>query len=147
VDLTEQVLTAYEGDEWVFATLVSTGVPETPTTPGIHRVWYKTWHERMHGDGYDVEEVPFIQYFHRGEALHGAFWHDQFGTPRTHGCVNLSPADARWLFQWAKPAMPIGWHSLLVNAATEPLWVVIERPKRRATEMEAVMQSSLAQSP
>lgn len=133
VDLSEQVLTAYEGDTWVYATLVSTGKPgdsKTITHSGLFRVWSKTLHELMAEENeYFVEEVPYTQYFHAGEALHGAFWHSSFGVPVTHGCVNLSLADARWLFAWAPPALPSGWHSYLVQPGMEPLWVQVERAK------------------
>ncbi|MBZ4420634.1 L,D-transpeptidase [Myxococcus sp. RHSTA-1-4] len=133
VELSEQVLTAYEGDTWVYATLVSTGradSEDTTTHRGHFRVWSKTLHELMAREGqYFVEEVPYTQYFHGSEALHGAFWHDRFGFPVTHGCVNLSLADARWLFNWAPPALPSGWHSFRVLPGAEPLHVVVERAK------------------
>ncbi|WP_224244663.1 L,D-transpeptidase [Hyalangium gracile] len=130
VDLDEQVLTAYEGDTWVYATLVSTGKKDTPTHKGTYRVWSKTLHELMAEENeYFVEEVPYTQYFHAGEALHGAFWHASFGAPVTHGCVNLSLPDARWLFFWAPPALPSGWHSYSVTPGVESLWVVVEHAK------------------
>jgi lipoprotein-anchoring transpeptidase ErfK/SrfK len=128
VDTTEQVLTAYEGDRLVFATLVSTGGSGWPTPLGRFRVWLKLRHGRMHHrNDYLVEEVPDALFFGGGTALHAAFWHDRFGTAVTHGCVNLSPADARWLFQWAPPALPEGWHGILPGAAgLESLQVVVE---------------------
>lgn len=130
VDLTEQVLTAYEGDTWVYATLVSTGKQGKATHRGIFRVWSKTLHEVMAEENeYFVEEVPYTQYFYDGEALHGAFWHSGFGTPVSHGCVNLSLPDARWLFRWAPPMLPSGWHSYRVLPGTESLWVVVEHAK------------------
>src|SRR6185437_6031612 len=55
-------------------------------------------------------DVPYIQHFHEGYALHGAFWHDEFGHPRSHGCINLAPADAAWLFEWTDPVVPPDWH-------------------------------------
>jgi hypothetical protein len=126
VNLREEVLTAYEGDRPVFTTLVSTGKPGTRTTPGLFRITLKSLHDRMHGEGYEVEEVPDILYFHAGEGLHGAFWHNQFGRPITHGCVNLSPRDGRFLFQWAPPALPAGWHSLVPRPTDTALWVWVE---------------------
>jgi lipoprotein-anchoring transpeptidase ErfK/SrfK len=66
-------------------------------------------------DSYDLRDVPYIQYFFEGYALHGAFWHDDFGKPRSHGCVNLAPADAAWLFEWTDPVVPPEWHGA-VNA-------------------------------
>jgi lipoprotein-anchoring transpeptidase ErfK/SrfK len=63
-------------------------------------------------EAYSIEDVPWTQYFHANVALHGAFWHAGFGTERSHGCVNLSPADARWLFGFTRPVLPAGWHSV-----------------------------------
>ncbi|WP_395832483.1 L,D-transpeptidase [Archangium violaceum] len=131
VELSEQVLTAYEGDTPVLATLVSTGKPSTPTREGRFRVWYKVVHDTMHGpesNPYVVEEVPHTLFFHRGQALHGAFWHDSFGRAVTHGCVNLSVKDATWLFAWAPPALPQGFHAYWPEPARRPsLWVLVER--------------------
>ncbi len=69
---------------------------------------------RGSGD-YELRDVPWIQYFAAGYALHGAYWHDVFGTPRSHGCVNLSPIDARIVFNFTQPAVPEGWHGLNVS--------------------------------
>ena len=57
--------------------------------------------------------MPFVQYFHKGYALHGAYWHDDFGKVRSHGCVNLAPKDAAWLFEWTDPSVPRDWHGVL----------------------------------
>ncbi|MFZ5438695.1 MAG: L,D-transpeptidase family protein [Myxococcota bacterium] len=130
VDLTEQTLVAWDGARPVFATLVSagTGAPQRTTPTGVFRVWLKARHERMHGDDYFVEEVPFIQYFRRGAAIHGVTWHDRFGQRMSHGCVNLSLADAAWLFDWSPPPMPAGWHDVYVERrpGTPTLLVRIE---------------------
>jgi lipoprotein-anchoring transpeptidase ErfK/SrfK len=126
VDLAEQVLTAYEGDRFVYATLVSTGKKQWKTPRGLFRVWLKVRHGTMDGrlEPYHVEEVPHAMFFKGGAALHGAFWHDQFGFPVSHGCINLAPIDADWLFGWAPPELPGGWHSVLPLAAgLESLWV------------------------
>ena len=78
-------------------------------------------------DPYDVDRVPYVLYFHDDEALHAAYWHDGFGTPASHGCVNLSLADARWLFDWAPPRLPPGWNVVEANAGDPAaLWVLIE---------------------
>jgi hypothetical protein len=61
---------------------------------------------------YYLAEVPFAQFFHMPFALHAAYWHDDFGEPKSGGCVNLSPEDARWLFDWTDPPLPDGWHSV-----------------------------------
>jgi lipoprotein-anchoring transpeptidase ErfK/SrfK len=130
VDLREQVLTAYEGDRWVFATLVSTGRHRFPTKPGVFRVQQKVAHTAMDSEreGYYVDEVPFIQYFNGSQALHAAFWHDRFGFPVSHGCVNLSVADAAWLFGWSNPRLPEGWQTIITfNANLASLWVHVER--------------------
>lgn len=117
VDLASQTLVAYEGDEPVFATLVSTGIgrPGSPfdTPTGVFRILSKHALVRMDNlEHTGVEpyayDVPLTQYFTQGKALHAAPWHDQLGRPRSHGCVNLSPADARWLFAFTSPAVPAG---------------------------------------
>jgi hypothetical protein len=65
--------------------------------------------------GFELRDVPWIQYFASGYALHGAYWHDVFGIPRSHGCVNLSPIDARVVFRWTDPPVPEGWHGINVG--------------------------------
>jgi lipoprotein-anchoring transpeptidase ErfK/SrfK len=69
---------------------------------------------RRGSGGFELRDVPWIQYFAAGYALHGAYWHDVFGTPRSHGCINLAPIDARYVFFWTTPTLPEGWHG--VNA-------------------------------
>lgn len=115
VDLDEQTLVAYEGDLPVYATLVATGQPGYDTPDGLYRVRRKYVSRRMRGPDpdhgtYDIEEVPWVMYYHGGFALHGAYWHDEFGKTRSHGCTNVPPADARWLFLWSAPEIPRGWH-------------------------------------
>jgi lipoprotein-anchoring transpeptidase ErfK/SrfK len=66
--------------------------------------------------GFELRDVPWIQYFASGYALHGAYWHDVFGTPRSHGCVNLAPIDARVVFLWTDPPLPDGWHGINVGS-------------------------------
>jgi len=129
VDTDQQTLTAYEGDRMVFATLVSTGKKGWETPTGTFHVWLKVRHAVMHGHRvpYLVEEVPDILYFGHDVALHAAAWHDRFGTPVSHGCVNVSMQDGDWLFHWAPPEIPAGWHALSPGAAGLPtLWVVVE---------------------
>jgi hypothetical protein len=126
ISIKRQMLVAYEGRRPVFATLVSTGIgamgdPETThaTVRGTFLIHAKHVSGTMDGDeatdSYDLRDVPYIQYFFEGYALHGAFWHDDFGKPRSHGCVNLAPADAAWLFEWTDPVVPPEWHGA-VNA-------------------------------
>jgi hypothetical protein len=136
VDVREQTLTAYEGDVPVYATLISSGLADEPkhkTHPGLYRVWLKSLHDRMHGESYFVEEVPFILYFRGGQGLHGTFWHDRFGQRASHGCVNLSMADAAWLFAWSPPALPDGWSTVYpLRADLETLFVHVEEPRQAA---------------
>ena len=117
VDLFTQTLVAYQGDQPRFATLVSTGIggPGSPlaTPTGVFRIRSK--HEIVRMDNLEhtgVEpyayDVPLAQYFSDGKALHAALWHDQFGHPRSHGCINLSPEDARWLFGFTAPILEPG---------------------------------------
>ena len=107
VNLREQTLVAYEGDKPVFATLVATGLPQTPTVQGIFRTWLRLKWGKMSGGSYAtggfyyLEDVTWTCYFYQGYALHAAYWHDAFGRPRSHGCVNMSPHDAWWVFQWS----------------------------------------------
>lgn len=133
VNLSEQTLTAWEGSTPVFATLISAGVnkDDQRTRAGLHHVYVKALHDRMRGDEYFIEEVPLIQYFARGQGLHAAAWHDRFGQAVTHGCVNLSTADARWLFDWSPPRLPVGWHTLWPGPkGVESLWVLVDRTPR-----------------
>ncbi len=115
VNLYEQTLAAYEGDRMVYATLVSSGLPWWKTETGLFRMWGKVKMAKMSGrDGYPdyyyLEDVPWTMYFHKTFALHGAYWHDRFGFPHSHGCVNLAPVDAKWLFDWTAPAAgPYNW--------------------------------------
>ena len=106
VDLFEQTLAAYEGDRLVYATLVSTGLRGWDTPPGLFQVWIRFQWRKMGGaygrpDYYFLEDVPWTMYFNRDVALHTAYWHDGFGYRHSHGCVNLAPLDARWLYDWA----------------------------------------------
>ena len=113
VDLDQQTMTAYQGSTPTFVTLVSSGY-KAPTPRGIFRIHNKQAVGRMSsspGDAafYDVQAVPFIQYFTGGFAIHGAYWHDYFGRPISHGCVNLSPRDARRIFELTTPSTAEGW--------------------------------------
>ncbi len=114
VSIRKQLLVAWQGRRAAYATLVSTGIsgmadPETThaTVRGVFYIHAKHVSSTMGGDeatdSYELHDVPYIQYFHEGYALHGAFWHDDFGRPRSHGCINLAPTDAAWLFEWTDP--------------------------------------------
>jgi hypothetical protein len=132
VDLAQQVLSAYEGDRMVFATLVSTGRPPFYTPTGLTRIWIKLRAGRMQGgqvekgDYYYLQDVPWIMYFNRDVGLHGAYWHDRFGSPTSHGCVNLSPRDAKWLYEWTTPMLPTPNTFYVYGAADNPgAWVYV----------------------
>jgi hypothetical protein len=105
VNLYEQVLTAYEGDKLLFATLVSSGLPQWQTNTGAFKVWSKYRTTPMSGamgepDFYSLPAVPYVMYFDNEISLHGTYWHDGFGFKRSHGCVNMSISDARWVYNW-----------------------------------------------
>ena len=120
VDTQRQVMTAYVGDRPVYATAVSTGRGRTPTPRGVHRIWVKLAEDNMDNleredvvENYAIQAVPWVQYFEGGNGFHAAFWHDRFGNARSHGCVNLAPTDARWLFEFTQPGLPPGWDAVL----------------------------------
>jgi len=120
VDVGEQTVTAFEGERPVWATLASTGRAAHPTPPGVHRIWVKLRSSNMSDlerddvrRNYALEAVPWVLYFADGVGFHAAFWHDDFGRPRSHGCVNLAPRDARWLFRFVAPELPAGWTAVL----------------------------------
>lgn len=125
ISIKSQSLVAYRGTRPVYVTLVSTGRggmgdPEKvdATVRGTFMIHHKAVSSTMDGDedradSYALQDVPFVQYFHKGYALHGTYWHDEFGKLRSHGCVNLSPVDAAWLFEWTDPPVPENWHAVL----------------------------------
>ncbi len=125
VDLSDQTLRAWEGTELVFETLVSTGKAGTPTLLGKFRVRTKIRSELMTGPGYYLPNVQWVQYFVANFALHGAYWHDKWGTPTSHGCVNLRNEDAEWLFQWTSPEMPAGAQRVEASASNPGTWVIV----------------------
>lgn len=121
VNITKQVLVAFDGEKPVFATLVSTGEDgleegARATLKGIFRVHTKyasvTMDSQVVGEEFELRDVPYVQYFEGGYALHGAYWHDTFGTPKSHGCINLAPEDARRLFYFTEPSLPRDWHGV-----------------------------------
>ena len=107
VDLSDQMLYAYEGDTLVRSTLVSTGTWRTPTVTGTFYIYARYASTRMRGPGYDLANVPFTQYFYKGYGLHGTYWHNNFGTPMSHGCVNMPTPEAEWAFNWATFGTPV----------------------------------------
>lgn len=124
VSINTQTLVAYDGTKPVYVTLVSTGAAgledphkSTATKRGTFQIHAKHVTATMEGNEpgheFDLRDVPWVQYFTEGYALHAAYWHDDFGHPRSHGCVNLSPLDARWLFHFTEPAVPQSWHGVV----------------------------------
>jgi len=123
VDLNQQTIVAYEGTKPVFASIVSTGKgppkSDFATPVGVHRIWVKIFTTKMDNlekedveKHYALEDVPWVQFFDKAVALHGAFWHRDFGHIHSHGCVNLAPLDARWLYAFTSPHLPIGWSAV-----------------------------------
>lgn len=109
VDLSDQKLYMKEDDTTVGNFLVSTG-KWYPTPTGEWRIWTKLRYTRMKGGSkalgtfYDLPNVPYTMYYYKGYGIHGAYWHNDFGTPRSHGCVNMKPDEAGIVFNWA----PVG---------------------------------------
>lgn len=106
IDLYEQVMVAYEGEQPIYATLISSGLSEWPTNEGFFHVYVRLQRTVMAGawgrpDFYYLQEVPWTMYYDNDIALHGAYWHDGFGYRRSHGCVNMSITDSKWLFDWS----------------------------------------------
>jgi lipoprotein-anchoring transpeptidase ErfK/SrfK len=101
IDLSQQRLYAREGKKLIYSFRISTGKRSTPTPTGRFEINSKYRTHRMRGRGYDISDVPYTMYFYEGYAIHGAYWHNRFGTPVSHGCVNLPVQQARKLYNWA----------------------------------------------
>lgn len=139
VSVSRGTLVAYEGDTPVFAFAMSPGAGgasrNTPVTHGTElgrfQVGWKLVSTDMWGEdggvGWRVREVPWVAYYKDGYAIHGAWWHDDFGRPKSHGCLNLSPADAQRLFAWMDPVLPQGWYA-----------VAAQLPGRKGTIVDVV---------
>ena len=145
VNVAQQVLTAYIGDIPVYTTLVSTGrYGASRTVTGEFRIWAKVSAIAMDNTDeqqdvedlpessidtdeivsedvhlYSLHEVPWTQFFFENYAIHGVYWHDRFGNRKSHGCVNMAPLDARWLFNWTEPGLPPGWWAIHAASASE----------------------------
>lgn len=115
VNVTNQTITAYEGGVALKTVLVSTGLPRTPTVLGTYAIQRKYTAVRMTGgtpgfDYYDLPNVPYSMFFFQGYAIHGTYWHTNFGHPMSHGCVNLPTDEAKWFFEWAPVGTPVVSH-------------------------------------
>ncbi len=113
INLARQTLVAYVAHRPVYATVISSGKDGYATKAGIFRIYWKVGQTDMKNEvgadeQYLASSVPWSMFFWKGQALHGAYWHDDFGIPKSHGCVNLAPQDARYLFDWATPTVPVG---------------------------------------
>lgn len=115
VDTSNQVLRAHQGDQVIWEFPVSTGTRVYPTPNGEYQVWIKLRYDRMIGPGYDLPNVQFVQYFYRGYGLHGTYWHNNFGHPMSHGCVNLKNENAEVIYYWTDPWVPEGKWGLSAN--------------------------------
>lgn len=123
LDLSRQTLVAYRGASPVYFTLMSSGVPElrgqkSETPVGKWRIYSKEKSSdmstaRQSDSSIFIQDVPWVMYFSDSYAIHGAFWHERFGQPSSPGGINLGPSDARWLFSWTSPQLPLGWHGVL----------------------------------
>jgi lipoprotein-anchoring transpeptidase ErfK/SrfK len=112
VSLSHQIFWAYKGDQVVMSSYVSTGRAGFDTPVGSFAVLSKLPSQTMEGviggEYYNVPDVPWVLYFtNRGHALHGTYWHNNFGTPMSHGCVNLPLDVAAWLYDWAPVGTPV----------------------------------------
>ena len=136
IDLSDQKLYAWEGNNLYLETLISTGLPWWPTPTGEFRVWIKLRATKMEGGTgkyyYYLPNVPYVMYFEndsipgwRGYGLHGTYWHSDFGTQRSHGCVNLPTEVAKQLYYWTGPVMPEGKYTVWSGEGNQGTRVVI----------------------
>jgi LysM repeat protein len=102
VELGKQIVEAYEDGRLVRKVFVSTGLPDTPTITGTFSIYAKRPFQTLTGPGYFLPDVPYVMYFYEGYGLHGTYWHDKFGQPMSHGCVNLPTEEAKWFYDWAE---------------------------------------------
>jgi len=110
INLNAQTLTAYEGPTPLNTFVVSTGTWQYPTVTGQYNVYVKYAAADMSGPGYYLPSVPYVMYFYRGYGIHGTYWHNNFGTPMSHGCVNMRTEEAGWIFDWASVGTLVNVH-------------------------------------
>ncbi|MBW2458257.1 MAG: L,D-transpeptidase, partial [Deltaproteobacteria bacterium] len=87
-----------------------------------------TMDSQVLGSEFELNDVPWVQYFKAGYALHAAYWHTEYGRPRSHGCINLSPIDAFRIFRWTEPHLPAGWHGVSAAESTSEGTLIHVRP-------------------
>lgn len=107
VSTQQQRIYAYENGTLVHSYLASTGLPETPTVLGDYAIYRKYAKTDMRGPDYYLPDVPYTMYFYQGYGIHGTYWHNSFGRPMSHGCVNLPTGEAEWFFNWADVGTPV----------------------------------------
>ncbi len=107
VDLSTQTAYAYENGVLVKRALISSGLPKTPTVQGDFQILNKVRSQTMNGPDYYLENVEWVMYFYSEYAFHGTYWHYNFGMPQSHGCVNLTNADAEWFYNFASVGTPV----------------------------------------
>ncbi len=125
INLSSQSLSAYEGDVPVYWALASTGTSWTPTITGRYHIYLKVRSQAMSGPGYYLPNVPYVMFFYKAYSLHGTYWHNNFGQPMSHGCVNLRTEDARWLYEWSGPVVPAGKNSVRASDENPGTLVVV----------------------
>jgi murein endopeptidase len=148
VDLDQQTAVLYEGGRPAYATLIATGLEGHETPTGVFEIRRKRITDTMADlgpeagdDRYRIEDVPWTQYFEGSIALHAAFWHQRYGLPRSHGCVNLSPPDAQRIFRATLPRVPEGWHGISTEETElEGSFVVVTDASLGAIDRAGVLQ-------
>ncbi len=148
VNLKNETLVAFEGEKPVYATLLSSGKRDLehrekdhPSHNGTFRIREKHIAATMDADTatdgpYSIEDVPWIQYFNGSIAIHGAFWHAEFGHTKSHGCLNMSPWDAKALFGWTEPQLPPGWHGVAATVDHPGTRIVVHDEAKAVYEDE-----------
>lgn len=130
VSLDEQKVRAWEGDKLVIEFPISSGL-WSPTPKGTFTIWHKTRNQTMSGGSkelgtyYNLPNVPNNMFFYKGYAIHGAYWHNNFGHPMSHGCVNSPLASAAQIFDWAGPVVPPGQNAVHASADNPGTRVVV----------------------
>lgn len=130
VDLSEQTVIAYQGDRPIRGFIISSGLPRTPTVTGTYRIRVKvptqnmTGGDRAAGNYYNLDNVQWVQYFYEDYSFHGTYWHNDFGRPKSHGCLNMTIADAKWLFDWASPTWD-GYTAWYSSSQDDPGTIVV----------------------
>lgn len=107
VDLSDSRIYAYEDGQLLRTVVVSTGLPATPTVQGDYQIYVKYDAQTMSGPGYYLPGVPWVMYFYQGYGIHGTYWHNNFGQPMSHGCVNLPTPEAEWFYNFAPVGTPV----------------------------------------